>query len=63
MPGIHAEAALANAPTGILLLQLRMDHRIKTGGDESETVAWHSSGAQAPRERNYIFHLSGIDHT
>jgi hypothetical protein len=36
MPGIHAEAALANAPTGILLLQLRMDHPIKTGGDESE---------------------------
>jgi hypothetical protein len=31
---IHAEASLANASTGICPLQLSMDHRIKSGGDE-----------------------------
>jgi hypothetical protein len=32
-----------------------MDHRIKSGGDESETVAWHSSGAKARRENEILF--------
>ena len=31
---IHAEAALANASTGICLLHFSMDHPIKCGGDE-----------------------------
>ena len=35
---IHAEVTLANAPTGICPLQLSMDHRIKSGGDESENA-------------------------
>ena len=34
MPAIHAEATLANASTGICLLQFSMDHRIKSGGDD-----------------------------
>jgi hypothetical protein len=34
-PGIHTEATHANASTGICLLHLSMDHRIKSGGDES----------------------------
>ena len=60
----HAEASLANASTGICLLELCMDHRHRrpkdavlrttmSGGDESKsgvTVAWHSSGAKARRE-------------
>jgi len=33
-PAIHGEARLANASTGICPLQLSMDHRIKSGGDE-----------------------------
>jgi hypothetical protein len=33
-PAIHTKATLANASTGISLLQLSMDHRIKSGGDE-----------------------------
>jgi hypothetical protein len=33
-PAIHAEASLANASTGICSLQLSVDHRIKSGGDE-----------------------------
>jgi hypothetical protein len=34
MPGAHTEATNANASTGICLLQLSMDHRVKPGGDE-----------------------------
>ncbi|HET8918862.1 MAG TPA: hypothetical protein VFN27_04210 [Xanthobacteraceae bacterium] len=55
-PAFHAEATLANASTGICLLQFSMDHRVKRGGDESETVACHSSGAKARRE-NEVAHL------
>jgi hypothetical protein len=33
---IHAKATLANASTGIGLLQLSMEHRIKSGGDGSK---------------------------
>ncbi len=57
-PAIHAEVTLANAPTGICLLQLSMDHRVKPGGDESKsgvTVAWHSSDAQPHRENEILF--------
>jgi hypothetical protein len=32
-PAIHATATSANASTGILLLQLSMDHWIKSRGD------------------------------
>jgi hypothetical protein len=32
-----------------------MDHRVKPGGDESESVAWHSSGAQPRRENDLLF--------
>jgi hypothetical protein len=34
MPAIHAEVMLANASTGICLLQLSTDHPIKSGGDD-----------------------------
>jgi hypothetical protein len=65
----HAEASLANASTGICLLELCMDHRhrrpkdavLRTtmpGGDDSEsgvTVPWHSSGAQTHRENEILF--------
>jgi hypothetical protein len=33
--------------------RVSMDHRIKSGGDEQATVAWHSSGAQPRRENEY----------
>jgi hypothetical protein len=33
---IRAEAALANASTGICVLRLRMEHRMKIGGDGSK---------------------------
>ena len=36
--------------TGAAWLQLSMDHRIKSGGDESESVACYSSGAKVCRE-------------
>jgi hypothetical protein len=66
MAGIHAEATLANAPTGNCLLQLSMDHRHRrpkdavqrtamSGADESErgvTVAGHSSDAKSHREND-----------
>ena len=53
---IRAEAALANASTGICLLQFSMDHRVKPGGDDLEsvvTVDSHSSGAQPRREDGF----------
>ncbi|HEY2244837.1 MAG TPA: hypothetical protein VGH47_11570 [Xanthobacteraceae bacterium] len=53
-PAIHAEALLARASTGVRARQLSMDHRVKRGGDESETVAWHSSGAQTRRENGFL---------
>ena len=54
-PGIHAKVPLANASTGVLARGVSMDHRIKSGGDESEsdvTVACHSSGAKKRREND-----------
>ncbi len=47
-PAIHAEVTLAQRfPPALCMRRFSMDHRIKSGGDESETVAWHSSGAKA----------------
>jgi hypothetical protein len=62
-PGIHAEATLANASTGICLLDVSMDHRVKPGGDESEsgvTVALSWLGCEdASRERDCVsLHVS-----
>jgi len=44
-------------PPALCLLNFDMDHRIKSGGDESEsglTVAFHSSGAKARRENGSL---------
>src|SRR6516225_2746351 len=61
-PAIHAVVRhFKRFPPSVCLLELRMDHRQRrpkdavlrtamSGGDESETVAWHSSGAKARRE-------------
>jgi hypothetical protein len=53
-PAIHAEASLARRfPPSVCLLELCMDHWIKSGGDEAESgaiVAFHSSDAQPHRE-------------
>src|SRR5581483_11515563 len=58
-PGIHAEASLAQRfHRRLRRLKLRMDHRIKSGGDESEsvvTVASHSSDAKSHRENGILF--------
>jgi hypothetical protein len=49
-PGIHAEPKLAQCfPPSTRTPHLSIDHRIKSGGDESEsavTVACHSSDAE-----------------
>jgi hypothetical protein len=45
----------------VCLRHVCMDHRIKFGGDESEsvvTVAFHSSGAKSYRENEILFFLS-----
>ena len=47
---IRAKAALVNASTGVCLRQQQPGAPSQIGGDESETVAWHSSGAKARRE-------------
>jgi hypothetical protein len=59
-PRFSGLVALANASTGICLLELCMDHRINCGGDESEsgvTVACHSSGAKTRRENDSVYPL------
>jgi hypothetical protein len=58
-PAIHAAVKhIKRLPPSVCLLELSMDHRVKRGGDESEsrvTVAWHSSGAKARRENENLF--------
>jgi len=58
-PAIHAAVKHAKRlPPSVCLLAVRMDHRIKSGGDESEsavTVACHSSDAQTHRENEILF--------
>jgi hypothetical protein len=60
MPGIHAEVTLIRRfPPALCTRRFSMDHRIKSGGDESEsgvTVAFHSSGAKARRENDKSWH-------
>jgi hypothetical protein len=57
-PAIHAEASLAQCfPPSPRQRHVSMDHRIMSGGDESEsgvTVALHSSGAKARRENEIV---------
>ena len=59
MPGIHAAVKHAKRlPPGACLLEVSMDHRVKPGGDESEsgvTVAFHSSGAKTRRENAFTY--------
>jgi hypothetical protein len=51
-PGIHAAVKHARRfPPSVCLLELSIDHRVKPGGDESETVACHSSDAKPHREK------------
>jgi hypothetical protein len=55
---IRAEAALANASTGICCCSSAWTTGSKYGGDESEsgvTVAWNSSDAQTHRENEILF--------
>jgi len=66
-PAIHAVVRhFKRFPPSVCLLELRMDHRQRrpkdavlrtamSGGDESETVAWHSSGAKARRENEFTY--------
>jgi hypothetical protein len=53
-PAIHTAVKPAKRlPPSVCLPELSVDHRVKSGGDESEsgvTVAWHSSGAETHRE-------------
>jgi hypothetical protein len=51
MSALPPKADIAGASTGAQARRISMDHRIKFGGDESETVAWHSS-AQRGAARN-----------
>jgi hypothetical protein len=44
-----------SASTGAQARRFSMDHRVKPGGDESETVAWHNSGAQPRCENEILF--------
>jgi hypothetical protein len=43
-----------SASTGVRARHFSMDHRIKSGGDESEIVAWHSSDAKSHRENEIL---------
>jgi hypothetical protein len=58
-PGIHAAVKhIERFPPSVCLRHVCMDHRIKFGGDESEsvvTVAFHSSGAKTRRENESLF--------
>jgi hypothetical protein len=56
MPAIHAAVKHAKRlPPSVCLLAVRMDHWVKSGGDESETVAWHNSDAKTHRENGILF--------
>jgi hypothetical protein len=55
-PAIHAEVKHAKRlPPSVCLLEIGMDHRIKSGGDEFRESIWQSSGAQTHHENGMLF--------